>query len=268
MASPDQLLHRLSEIAASLEQSGKAQALIGLGSTGPEQWRLDNYSDLDFFVVADLGQKAALLADLSWLTCIAPLAFLFRNTADGYKCLYEDGIFCEFAVFEAHELPGIPFAPGSMVWKKKDVPDILARPTQRRSVPPVDLEGETGEALTNLFVGLQRYARGERLSAFRFVQGYALDRVFRLALHLEASTKGMEDVFAVERRFEQRFPEVATQLPAFAPGYVRTPQAALAILEWLEARVPVNAAMAAAIRHLYGKSVQDDHTRAGAHQAL
>ncbi len=43
-----------------------------------------------------------------------------------------------------------------------------------------------GEALTNLYVGLQRELRGERLSAMRFIQGYALDRLVALAGRLAA----------------------------------------------------------------------------------
>ncbi|GGK17011.1 hypothetical protein GCM10008955_08100 [Deinococcus malanensis] len=258
MASPDLLLHRLSDIAAALERCGEARALIGLGSAGPDRERLDRYSDLDFFIIAGTGKKAALLTDLSWLDGIAPVGFVFRNTEDGYKVLYEDGIFCEFAVFDEHDLASVPFAPGTMVWKSDDVSDALARPLTVPSAPSIDPEWETGEALTNLFVGLQRYARGERLSGFRFVQGYALDRILRLTQHLEVPRTGTADAFGPERRFEQHYPQVATHLPAFAPGYAGTPQAALAMLGWLEARVPVNAAMAAAIRHLYDEIAADD----------
>ena len=264
MVSPDLLLQLLSDIAADLERGRKARALLGLGSSGPEHQRLDRYSDLDFFVIAETGQKAAILTDLSWLAGIASIGFSFRNTEDGYKVLYEDGIFCEFAVFEEHELAGIPFAPGSMVWKKDDVPDTLAQPLKLSSASTIDPEWGTGEALTNLFVGLQRYARGERLSAFRFVQGYALDRILRLTQHLEMPRSGTADSFGPERRFEQRYPEVAAHLPAFAPGYAGTPQAALSILRWLEAHVPVNEAMAAAIRRLYDEIMADVSAPRGA----
>ena len=38
-----------------------------------------------------------------------------------------------------------------------------------------------GEALTNLYVGMAREKRGEKLSAMRFIQGYAVDRLLELA---------------------------------------------------------------------------------------
>jgi hypothetical protein len=47
------LLARLDAIARSLEASGHAEALIGLGSVGLELDRLDEYSDLDFFAIVN-----------------------------------------------------------------------------------------------------------------------------------------------------------------------------------------------------------------------
>ncbi|MFC4455432.1 hypothetical protein [Deinococcus sonorensis] len=257
MPTPARLLERLSAIAASLARTGKAQALIGLGSVGLELERLDAHSDLDFFVIAEDGQKGALLADLSWMTEAASDAYFFQNTPDGYKWLFSDGVFCEFAVFEPPELAGIPFAPGRVVWKKPGVPETIALPLATSHHPETTLEWVTGEALTNLLVGLQRYRRGERLSALRFVQGYALDRVLQLMARQEGGGAGQPDPFAPERRLEQRHPEAAALLMAFAPGYLGTPDAALAMLAWLEAHVTVNPAIAAAIRQVHAGIMAD-----------
>ncbi len=109
---PEILLKRLDNIGQSLKQSGHGLALIGLGSVGLELDRLDAYSDLDFFAIVEAGYKHAYLEDLSWLSVLSPIAFCFRNTKDGFKLLFADGVFCEFAVFEPKELESIPFAPG------------------------------------------------------------------------------------------------------------------------------------------------------------
>ena len=61
-----------------------------------------------------------------------------------------------------------------------------------------------GEALSNLYVGLGRLRRGEKLSALRFIQGYAVDRVLELARRVESEQPGFPDPFNAERRFEQR----------------------------------------------------------------
>lgn len=245
------LLERLDAIGSALAHSGHALALIGLGSVGQDTDRLDAYSDLDFFAIVQAGHKAAYLHDLSWLSTPAPLAYAFMNTADGYKALYADGIFCEFAVFEPAELTHIPFAPGRVVWRDPAAPTDLHLPRQRPAPPePRPTEWLVGEALTNLYVGLGRFARGERLSAFRFVQHYAVDRVLDLITRDVAPMSGQVDVFGAERRFEQRYPEFATLLATLMPGYAHTPQAARAVLAFLSTRYPVNPAMQAAIVRL------------------
>src|SRR5436190_636792 len=94
------LIARLNAIGASLAQSRGALALIGLGSVGTELERLDDYSDLDFFVIVEPGRKPDFIQNLDWLSRPGPIAYAFRNTAEGYKVLFEDGVFCEFAVFE------------------------------------------------------------------------------------------------------------------------------------------------------------------------
>ncbi len=245
------LLSRLDEIGQSLARSGHALALIGLGSVGTELQRLDQYSDLDFFAIVEQGHKWGFINELGWLSEINPIAYCFKNSPDGYKLLFEDGIFCEFAVFELAELAHIPFAAGRIVWKQPWVDESIAFPARPTAAPqPSPTEWLVGEALTNLYVGLGRYRRGEKLSAARFIQNYAVDRILDLAAHIEAEQPAFKDQFASERRFEQRFPEIARRLPGFVAGYGASPQAALAILEFLESHFEVNPPMAKAIREL------------------
>lgn len=58
MLRTEMLLHRLDEIGKSLERKGGALLLLGIGSVGIETARLDDYSDLDFFVIVRHDQKA------------------------------------------------------------------------------------------------------------------------------------------------------------------------------------------------------------------
>jgi lincosamide nucleotidyltransferase B/F len=251
--TPQSLLARLDAIGQALERSGQALALIGLGSVGIEQERLDAYSDLDFFAIVADGCKARYLADLGWLSAASPLAYTFRNTPDGFKALFADGIFCEFAVFELPELRHIPFAPGRVVWKQPWIDANVAAPAAASSPhAPRSPEWAVGEALTNLYVGLGRFRRGEKLSAMRFIQGYAIDRILELAAQVETPGAAPADVFTPERRAEQRFAGLARELPGFAQGYERSPHSALAILAYLERHFEVNAAMAVAVRALAG----------------
>jgi hypothetical protein len=246
---PQALLNRLDAIGHSLKATGNALALLGLGSVGQEMDRLDEYSDLDFFAIVKAGYKTAFIENLDWLSSICPIAYHFRNTVDGYKLLFADGIFCEFAVFEPDELAGIPFSGGRIVWKEDGFDDSVLTP-QPRTASQQPVEWLLGEALTNLYVGLGRYHRGENLSAARFIQGYAVDRVLELAATIEAPQPGHEDIFALERRFEQRYPDAAAHLPQFVQGYQRNRESARAILDFLDAHFRVNAAMKQAILEL------------------
>jgi len=245
------LLKRLDEIGRSLEQSGHALALIGLGSVGLELDRLDSYSDLDFFAIVEEGYKRAYLDSLGWLSDVHPIAYSFLNTEDGYKVLFEDGIFCEFAVFEPAELERIPFAPGRIVWKQAEVPDTFGQPTTfPASKQKRDKDWSLGEALTNIYVGLNREKRGEKLSATRFIQGYAVDRLLELVEYIKPANEAHRDPFVNERRFEQRFPDLDSQVSTWMQGYEKNCESALAILEFLEDYFEVNEAIAKAIREL------------------
>ncbi len=251
MKRPETLLRRLDDIGRSLAQNATALALIGLGSVGRELDRLDDYSDLDFFVIVENGHKQAYIDDLGWLDTAHPLVYRFRNSADGYKFLFADGIYGEMAVFTPQELATAAYAPGRLVWRRDDAPEAWAAPTNwppRRSRPTAD--HLLGEALTNLYVGLGRFRRGEKLSAFRFIQGYAVDRVLDLTALTGSEMDAEEDRFDGPRRFERRYPPVAAELPALMQGYERSPESAAAILALLEARYPVDHAIKQAIADL------------------
>ena len=245
------LLARLDEIAQALAQHRHARALIGLGSVGAELERVDDYSDLDFFVVVEDGYKDRFLTPLDWLTSVHPVAYQFRNTPDGYKLLFADDVFCEFAVFEIGELATIPFAPGRIVWKRTEVDDGIHLPVRSaESGLPKTVEWLLGEALTNLYVGLGRYQRGEKLSAARLIQHYAVERIVELTPYLEAERAIPRDAFAPERRYEARFPRTALQLGQFMQGYERSRESAQAILAFLERHFDVNPHLALRIREL------------------
>jgi len=248
---PQLLLQRLDGIGQSLAQSNHALALIGLGSVGEELHRLDEYSDLDFFVIVEPGYKQQYIKNLGWLSKLCPIEYHFLNTTDGYKLLYTDGVFCEFAIFEPEELKEIPYTSGRIIWKRTDAPGALnksakeiVRPTQRTK------EFLVGEAITNLYVGMGRDHRGEKLTAMRFIQSYAVDRIVELAEYLELEQNVTRDPFANERRFEQRFPGIAREIPAWLQGYEKNRESALAILSFLERNFEVNQTIAKAIREL------------------
>ena len=233
MNKPQHLLRRLDAIGAALAATHHALALIGLGSVGVELDRLDEFSDLDFFVVVKDGHKPEFIANLDWLNRARPLIFAFRNTADGYKVLFNDDVYAEFAVFELRELETATYTEGRIVWQD-DAFDAQWRIPQKPPVPwkPESREWLIGEIVTCLHVGLSRWQRGEQLSAWRFVQGHAFTLLLELIEYEQSDAR--LDVFSKERRFEQRHPDWPIHLNRFLAGYDRVPESARAMLLYVD----------------------------------
>ncbi|MBD3918412.1 hypothetical protein H8B09_06565 [Paenibacillus sp. PR3] len=252
MKRTESLLQRLNEIGRTLERKGGAFVLLGVGSVGIEMERLDEYSDLDFFVIVKPGEKSRYIDQLDWLEETHPLAYSFKNTDDGYKILFEDGIYGEYAVFEEWELANVSYKGGRIVWKDpvygQFIPANSSNPII--SVRKDSLDFPLNEALTNLYVGLGRFARGERLSAMRFVQSYAIDSILSVLHLLEQEVDYYPDPFGNERRLEKRFPRFATRISGMMQGYDRVPESALCILNYLEEVYPVNRRLSEEIRGL------------------
>jgi hypothetical protein len=247
---PARLLQRLDALGAVLARRGDAIALIGLGSVGLDLDRLDDHSDMDFFVVVDDGAKQRYLDSVDWLEELAPIDFSFPNSVDGRKVLFADLLFAEYAIFTLDELRAGSFPAGRLVWARDDAPAGLERAGRPRDPSPYDYpEYHLNEAVTNLYVGLHRLARGERLTATRFIQSYAVERLLTY-LELTGAAGVRQDEFVIERGVERRFAPDELPLGRMVPGYDRNPEAALAILEWLEARVDVPRTLAAEIRRL------------------
>jgi hypothetical protein len=247
---PARLLQRLDALGEALSRRGDAIALIGLGSVGADLHRLDDYSDLDFFVVVEDDAKPRYLDSIGWLEEAAPVAYSFENTADGRKVLFDDGLYAEYAVFTLGELRTASFTAGRIAWQRDDAPAGLEHPARPAAQPATTAEFQANEALTNLYVGLLRDARGEKLSASRLIQTHAVDRVIALQGLLRPET-AQQDPFAPERGVEGRF-GADLPLAQMVPGYNRNRDAARSILEWLEARVALDETLAAAIRALCG----------------
>jgi hypothetical protein len=108
-----------------------------------------------------------------------------------------------------------------------------------------------GEILSCLYVGLCRWHRGEGLSAFRFVQGHAFNLLQEAIALVEEPAAGVAgDLYTKDRRFEARYPWTQDRLGSWLAGYDRTPQAALAILAFVEDRFSVAPAIRDAILSL------------------
>lgn len=248
---PRRLLQRLDDLGTELERRGDSIALIALGSVGLDLDRLDEHSDLDFFAIVEDGAKRRYLDSIDWLEALAPVAYSFRNSTDGRKVLFADGLFAEYAVFTLDQLRESSFPAGRIVWRRNDAPPGLERWGRGpAAMPHATAEDQANEALTNLYVGLHREARGERLAAMRLIQVHAVDRLINFLELSDTEGGKRQDLFTIERGTEKRFGPELLPLAKMVMGYTANREAAAAIFDWLEARVEVDPSLGEAIRRL------------------
>ncbi len=167
----------LEKLIQSIRADARILALMGLGSMA-DLSRLDQFSDMDFFLIVAKGKKQAFIDNLSWLDVLSPI-YTFRNTIDGYKVLTNNQVFLEFAVFEIEELDRIPYHQPRILYSH-DGFDVHQIPLKRQSKEKIDVSYALNEALTNLYIGLLRNERGELLSAFQMIQVYGFQRVMQV----------------------------------------------------------------------------------------
>ncbi|WP_394189978.1 hypothetical protein [Paenisporosarcina quisquiliarum] len=253
------LLNRLDDIGKNLAQTDGALLLLALGSVGIELERLDAYSDLDFFVIVKPGFKPRFIDQLDWLESVHPLGYSFQNTKDGHKILFEDGIYGEFAIFEEQEMTSIAYSAGRIVWQDALFTNPnLGTPRQKTDVArPETMDYALNEALTNLYVGLCRYARGEKLSGVKFVETSAVDNIISILHLVEQENDYFPDVFGNERRVEKRFPEFTKRMCNMMQGYENVPSSAIEILAYIEKIYPVNQKMSNEIKRLSAMCLQE-----------
>jgi hypothetical protein len=251
---PERLMAFLDRLGEVLAARGDAVALLGLGSVGRDLHRLDEHSDADFFVVVDdAAARQRYLDDLGWLNAAQPIVWSFENSPVGRKALLAGGLFAEYAVFSLNEMTTAGYPPGRVHWQRADAPAGLETPIAPLPGTP-RLEEQVGEAITNLYVGLHRDLRGERLTAQRFIQGYAVDRWVTILGLLGLGNGPQQDVFVIDRGVERRFGPDLLPLADLVPGYERNAHAARTLLGLLERHVELDPGMLAAVRDVLAQA--------------
>lgn len=236
------VLETLELLSTAAKKSPHAIALIGAGSAGAEIARMDEYSDIDFFLIVEDGFSSGFINDNSWFGEDLPIVFAFRDTNHGNKVLLHNGVFLEFAIFTEAELAqnGIPGL--RTIWSKPDflLPDLSAKQPSTRELPYY-----VNQALSNLLVGALRLRRGERLAALAMIERYALNNL--LTAYRVKNDLKVEDPFNIERRAEVT---LGIDFSNLLQGYERLEKSLEAILEFAEDNFEVNVPIAESIREL------------------
>ncbi len=251
-------LRRLDRLGVTLANDPDVVALLGLGSAGMEMHRFDEHSDIDFFIVVDtLRAKQRYLDSIEWIEGFGgQVAFSFVNDANGRKVLLADGLFLEYAIFTLAELAGLSYTGERVVWRRPGYDISCFAPRKPPPAPAIDtVEFHVDEALTNLFVGLHREHRGERLTAMRFIQVFAVDRILSLVRLRTDATAPSHDPFEPTRRAERTS---GLPLEAMVPGYEHNREAAAHALGWLMSNYDTHPVMVREITQLLADDAEPE----------
>lgn len=244
-------LQRMHELAEFVKMNSDVLCLLGLGSMS-EVNRADAYSDMDFFIIVHDDAKLKFLEDLFWLK-VRPLTYAFKNSNDGYKILYDDGVYGEFAVFTKDELANAHFTKGIIYYKTDDFDISLIAPKNAPKKRQVNIDFNINEALTNIYVGLLRQQRGEIANASTFIQVYAYNLILPLFDCLYEKHDPFDDPYVFERRIEFRYKEAKKLIEKMRQGYMKNIESARYMLEFLTKNFEINPYMIDQIENLLYK---------------
>lgn len=255
MLLDDKLVHqRLKQIRTCIENNGIALALLmpekGHSITTIRQ----NDSDISFTVVVENGNKTTLLDDLSWLSDIQHIAFKYQCSDNSFRFIFSDGVYCHLSVIEESEFSATT-NDLSCLWSRRPLesalPKLLRNNSEKNSNSMAWL---LGEVCTHLLTGLRCWNKGDKLSAFYYVQHHALGHLLSLIDIWEAEQQSQS--VSVTGHLENFPPNAAKCVPQFALGYDHTPQAAKAMLDYIEQHQHINFFLKDQIQNLLGSLVE------------
>jgi hypothetical protein len=204
----------LDELTSALEADPQVLGLVALGSTADAAYR-DRWSDHDFWVITTPGSQARYLDTASWLPRAADILMVVRHAPSGRDALYANGHKVEYAVFDPEEAVSGRIERYRVLIDRADI-GSLAEAIRLRTREERGSALARPDKLENLCVLLwsahERWERGERLAAQRYVQ-FSVDRLLDLlAAHGGLKRPHAADALDARRRLEQFEPELGREL--------------------------------------------------------
>ena len=227
----------LDELTSALEADPQVLGLIALGSTADAAYR-DRWSDHDFWVITAPGSQARYLDTVSWLPRAADILMTVRHRPSGRDALYGNGHKVEFAVFDPTEAVNGKIERFRVLIDRGDIGG-LAEAIRLRTREEREGVLARPDKLENLcmllWTACERWERGERLAAQRYIQ-FSIDRLLDLLVaHGGLKSPHAADSLDARRRLEQTEPELGRELGrmvSLAPA-----EAGVALIELAQKRL-------------------------------
>jgi hypothetical protein len=204
----------LDELTSTLDADPLVLGLIALGSTADAASR-DRWSDHDFWVITAPGSQSRYLDTLSWLPRADDILLTVSHGPSRRSVLYRDKHKAEYAVFDPEEAVGGKIERFRVLIDRRDIGGLA------ESIR-LQTRGERTSALARpdmlenlcmlLWTAHERWERGERLSAQRYLQ-FSIDAFLDLLVaHHGLNRPPLADELEPRRRLEQMEPRLGREL--------------------------------------------------------
>jgi len=200
-------------LRARLEADPRVRALVALGSTAAPELR-DEHSDHDFWVVVEDGERAGFVADPGWLPDAGEIVAWVRQGERYGTALFESGQVVEVGIFEVAELSSGRLSHYRVCFDRAGIAETLAEIAANSPSRSgrLDDRPECEILFLTLLTGACRAARGEHLSAQKYLAYHALDMLLGLLARRDPSEPDGRDPLDPWRRVESTDAQLATEL--------------------------------------------------------
>ena len=231
----------LDELTSTLDADPLVLGLVALGSTADAAYR-DRWSDYDFWIITSNGSQARYLDTFSWLPRADDILITVSHGPSRRSVLYRDRHQAEYAVFDPEEAVLGKIERFRVLIDRRDIgrlAESIRLQTRDERSSALARPDKLENLCMLLWTAYERWARGERLSAQRYIQ-FSLDTFLDLLVaHQALKRPPVADELETRRRLEQIEPELGRELGRL--GLLAPAEAGVALLELAHKRLALRA---------------------------
>ena len=239
--NPTEYQDFLAGLISTLEGDPLVLGLIALGSTADAASR-DRWSDHDFWVITAPGSQSRYLDTVSWLPRAGDILMTVSHGPSRRTVLYGERHIAEYAVFDPEEAVSGKIERYRVLIDRRDIGGLaesIRLQTQKERTSGLARPDKLENLCLLLWTAFERWERGERLSAQRYIQ-FSID----LFLDLLVAHKGLNrpriaDELEARRRLEQIEPELGQELGRI--GLLAPAEAGVALIDLAQERLMARA---------------------------
>jgi hypothetical protein len=175
-----------------------------------QDFKPDKFSDHDFFLITKQGAQSEFKNNFEWLPDSDNIIYYFQESEYAVKVLYNYGHIAEFGVVDRGDLKEVPLNNYRILIDKdgrEEQIHNLAKKTEQDSQLITSNERLVGQIIFDLKIGIDRFLRGEKLSAFKKIKCLCIENLLIL-IQKNINTKQKEGTDNLDpfRRVELQYP--------------------------------------------------------------